>query len=81
MLRSIRLFVYPSVCPISYSSFYGYRTLIGNPMQEVKLTGQCGLGLHPSEAAMKPSPAPLQKHSLGGCTIIMSLQTAHQLFF
>jgi len=34
-----------------------------------------------AETATKPSPAPLQKHSLGGCTIDMPLSSAGGISF
>jgi len=38
-------------------------------MLEIELTDQRGRTV--TETATKPSPAPLQKHSVGGCTIDM----------
>jgi len=69
---SVRL----SVCPMSLAQKrciamwgYGYyRTLIGDPMLEVEPI----VHIRPpdvAEAVTIPSPAPLQKHSPGGCTI------------
>ena len=57
MLRSLRLFIGPPVCPMplaqkgAFYHFYGhgyYRTLIGNPMLEVESTGQRGLATNKS---------------------------------
>ena len=71
MLRFVRLFVRPSIClshsPISitmHSRATYNRSPIGNPT--------CWKPTLPSEmaeTATKPSSAPLQKHSLAGCTV------------
>ena len=79
MLRSVR----PSVCPYiclspsrvpssaTVHEFSGlwlyYRTLIGNFVQEVDPSSSWSALL--AERTTKPSAAPFQKHSLGGCTI------------
>ena len=70
----------PSVClsvclshaPAQNGAFWGYgyyEILIGNPLPEVEPTGQRG----------RTATGPLQKHSLGGCTVDMPLSYCHRL--
>ena len=80
----------PSLCPricLSHTprsktvhfSVVVYRSLIGNPMLEIEpmilVSTATGSG---RETATKPSPAPLQKHSLSGCTIDKPPSNCHR---
>jgi len=76
--------VRPSVSPPVYLSapypwlkngaFYGY----GYRTHRAGSRSHWSAWTSVAEAATKPSPAPLQKHSLGGCTVDMSPCTCHR---
>ena len=51
--------------------------LIGNPIREVEPVGQHGHSTGSAKMATTPLPAPLQKHSLSGCTIDMTQLNCH----
>ena len=83
MLRAVLLSVRLSVClfvqclrtskTVDFSTLV-YKTLIGSPMMNVEPTGRRGrTSTQPQE-----SPAPLQKHSLGGSTVDAPPSKFHQ---
>jgi len=67
----------PSVCPMPLAqkrehvmAMVTIKKLIGNPMLEVKPSGQAAVKPpEVAETATKSMPAPIQNHSPGGCTV------------
>jgi len=76
----------PSVCFILIPlqrAFWGYgyyRTLIGNPYLQVEPIGHCGCTVtgNGRNGNVLSNPSPLQKHSLGGCTVDIPPSYCHR---